>query len=196
MSSIIKVDQIQDQDGNNIISENSNTVTIGKSGDTVQVASGASFTGSFTNTPAFFATLTADVTLADGAWTTVPWNNIVKDTHNAFSTSNYRFTCPSEHSGTYYIGGMTLCISSAATRATYSDIYLRKNGINYLYQMQDMRNNYTYQISNPFGIFIDLNDGDYVDLQVRLNVSTGTGKIRGNASFYESNIYGYKLIGL
>ena len=41
MASIIKVDTIQDQDGNNIINENANTITIGKSGDTVQVAAGA-----------------------------------------------------------------------------------------------------------------------------------------------------------
>jgi len=45
MSSIIKVDTIQDQDGNNIINENANTITIGKAGDTVTVASGATFVG-------------------------------------------------------------------------------------------------------------------------------------------------------
>jgi len=45
MSSIIKVDTVQDVDGNNIINENANTITIGKSGDTVQVASGASLVG-------------------------------------------------------------------------------------------------------------------------------------------------------
>jgi hypothetical protein len=45
MSSIIKVDTIQDQDGNNIINENANTITIGKSGDTVTVAAGATFVG-------------------------------------------------------------------------------------------------------------------------------------------------------
>jgi hypothetical protein len=45
MSSIIKVDTIQDQDGNNIINENANTITIGKAGDTVSVAAGASFVG-------------------------------------------------------------------------------------------------------------------------------------------------------
>jgi hypothetical protein len=45
MASIIKVDTIQDQDGNNIINENANTITIGKSGDTVQVAAGAEFVG-------------------------------------------------------------------------------------------------------------------------------------------------------
>src|SRR5210317_359012 len=45
MASIIKVDTIQDQDGNNIINENAGTITIGKSGDTVQVAAGAEFVG-------------------------------------------------------------------------------------------------------------------------------------------------------
>ena len=45
MSSIIKVNTVQDVDGNNIINENANTITIGKSGDTIQVASGASLVG-------------------------------------------------------------------------------------------------------------------------------------------------------
>ena len=45
MASILKVDTIQDQDGNNIINESAGTITIGKSGDTVQVASGAEFVG-------------------------------------------------------------------------------------------------------------------------------------------------------
>jgi hypothetical protein len=40
----LKVDNIQDQDGNNIINENANTVTIAKSGDTVAIASGATLT--------------------------------------------------------------------------------------------------------------------------------------------------------
>jgi len=45
MTSIIKVDTVQDQSGNNIINENANTITIGKSGDTVTLASGASQSG-------------------------------------------------------------------------------------------------------------------------------------------------------
>ena len=37
MSSIIKVDTVQDTDANNIINENSNTITIGASGDTIPI---------------------------------------------------------------------------------------------------------------------------------------------------------------
>ena len=41
MTAILKVDTIQDTSGNNIINENAGTITIGKSGDTVNLASGA-----------------------------------------------------------------------------------------------------------------------------------------------------------
>jgi hypothetical protein len=37
MTAILKVDTIQDTSGNNIINENANTITIGKSGDTVNL---------------------------------------------------------------------------------------------------------------------------------------------------------------
>jgi hypothetical protein len=62
MTSILKVDTIQDADGNNIINESGNTITIGASGDTISIPSGATFningtagTGIGTNTPAFSA---------------------------------------------------------------------------------------------------------------------------------------------
>jgi hypothetical protein len=41
MSSILKVDTIQDQSGNNIINENADTITIGASGDTITIPAGA-----------------------------------------------------------------------------------------------------------------------------------------------------------
>ena len=50
MTSTIKVDNIQDQDGNNIINENSNTITVGASGDTIIIPSGATITNNGTQT--------------------------------------------------------------------------------------------------------------------------------------------------
>ena len=49
MSSILKVDTIQDQSGNNIINESGNVITIGASGDTITVPAGATVSG-FTST--------------------------------------------------------------------------------------------------------------------------------------------------
>jgi hypothetical protein len=45
MASILKVDTIQDQTGNNIISENANVITIGASGDTITVPAGVTVSG-------------------------------------------------------------------------------------------------------------------------------------------------------
>ena len=45
MTSTIKVNNIQNQCGQNIINENANTITLGASGDTIALASGASQTG-------------------------------------------------------------------------------------------------------------------------------------------------------
>ena len=67
MSSIIKVDTVQDQDGNNIINENANTITIGASGDTITIPAGATFDSSAaTNTlPATVVTTTGTQTLTN-----------------------------------------------------------------------------------------------------------------------------------
>ena len=68
MASIIKVDTIQDQDGNNIINENANTITIGKSGDTVQVASGAEFVGGGTQWQSDIKTSAFTAVAGEGYW--------------------------------------------------------------------------------------------------------------------------------
>jgi len=56
MTSILKADTIQDTDGNNIINENSNTITIGASGDTVTIPSGATLDGSNATLSGFAST--------------------------------------------------------------------------------------------------------------------------------------------
>ena len=63
MTAILKVDTIQDTSGNNIINENSNTITIGASGDTITIPSGATLDGS-NATLSGFAT-TNGITMAD-----------------------------------------------------------------------------------------------------------------------------------
>ena len=69
MTSILKVDTIQDQDGNNIINENAGTITIGKSGDTVQVAAGAEFVGGGTQWQSTIVTgTTLSAVAGNGYW--------------------------------------------------------------------------------------------------------------------------------
>ena len=60
MTSILKADNIQDADGNNIINESGNTITIGASGDTISIPSGATLANSGTVTG-----ITQGITMAD-----------------------------------------------------------------------------------------------------------------------------------
>ena len=68
MSSILKVDTIQDQAGNNIISEAANVITIGASGDTITVPAGATVSG--------FTSAGIDDNATSTAITISPSNNI------------------------------------------------------------------------------------------------------------------------
>ena len=105
MTSILKADNIQDADGNNIINESGNTITIGASGDTTNIIgtlqnNGAAVGG--TNTPAFRAYLSSNQTINDATDTVVSLDSEDYDTDSAFDTSNYRFTVPSGEAGKYF----------------------------------------------------------------------------------------------
>ena len=72
MTSTIKVDNVQDTDGNNIINENANTITIGASGDTISIPSGATLANSGTATG--FDSINWQSTIVTGATHTASAN--------------------------------------------------------------------------------------------------------------------------
>ena len=72
MSSIIKVNTVQDTDGNNIINENANTITIGASGDTISIPAGATLANNGTATG--FAAIDWQSTVVTGATHTASAN--------------------------------------------------------------------------------------------------------------------------
>ena len=79
MTSILKVDELQDTSGNLIIKEDSNTITIGASGDTITIPSGATITNSGTATgfgggkvlQVIYAVTSTQVDLTSTTWTDV-----------------------------------------------------------------------------------------------------------------------------
>ena len=123
MTSILKADTIQDTDGNNIINENSNAVTIGKAADTVSIPgnatlgasgktitipSGATITNSGTatnfgelNTPAFFAGQTSGQSISNTSFTKLNFDTEDFDTDSAFASN--QFTVPSGKAGRYFL---------------------------------------------------------------------------------------------
>ena len=79
MSSILKVDTIQDQDGNNIINESANTITIGASGDTITIPSGATFASIGIDDNATSTAITINSSGNVGIGESNPGNNLVVD---------------------------------------------------------------------------------------------------------------------
>jgi len=117
MTAILKVDEIQDTSGNNIINENANTVTIGKAGDTVNVVGTLQSNGSDVPTVAGGITeadqwrVTTNITLPSGTPSDITsnWERIDTDGFAKIGTgmteSSGVFTFPS--TGVYIISAWT-----------------------------------------------------------------------------------------
>jgi|TARA_E500000318_G_scaffold97062_1_gene97734 hypothetical protein len=91
----LKVSNIQTSSG-------SGTITLGQSGETIALGSGATATGfGSDSTPAFRATMSADQSISNESFTKGAFNTETWDTDSAYDTSNYRFTVPSGEAGKY-----------------------------------------------------------------------------------------------
>jgi len=125
MSSILKVDEIQDTSGNNIINENANTVTIGKSGDTVNLASGATNNLGITEADAWRITTNTVFSSSGTSDVTANWERADTDGFDKIGTglseSSGIFSFPS--TGYYYINHFSS--TSAAAARDYTNMQLK-----------------------------------------------------------------------
>ena len=183
MASIIKANQLQDFGGNSILtSDGAGNVTVNAQG--------------LQNTPAFSVSLSADQSISDNVFTVVAYNNVILDTDNGFSTSTYRYTCPSGKGGQYFIGGLVIFNTSANSVLNYADLYIYKNTVIHSYQITQFNSNPVKQHSHQFGVIMNLSDGDYVEIQGRADRTVaGTLNFRGDTAKEETRFFGYKLIG-
>jgi len=201
MTAILKVDTIQDTAGNNIINENSNTITIGASGDTITIPAGATITNSGTATgfggamtPAFEAYASATQTgIGDNVSTKMAMNTEVYDTNSKYDTSNYRFT-PGV-AGRYYVYGMNYMeASSGASNGNRAVIHIYKNGSSFKSSvaMYSVNDDDFISVSGLVYTVMDLNDTDYVELFGQFNVFTGNVELDGRLA---NGVFGaYRII--
>ena len=199
MTSIIKVDTIQDTAGNNIINENSNTITIGASGDTTNIVgtlqnNGAAVGG--TNTPAFEAYLSSAQTISNNTLTVVSADTEVFDTDSAYNTSNYRFTPQS--AGKYFVYGIVYLQSGQANNFYYGWSYIRKNGgSNYVaQQILDTRDNGNGRaFSAVTHAVVDMNgSSDYLDLTGYHNAAITASGVQFDAGLSKTKFGAFKIL--
>jgi len=179
-------------------STNTSTITLGVSGDTINVPSGVTIANSGTatgfggaNTPAFEALITSEQNPSAGADTKINFDNEVFDTASAYSTTDKRFTVPSSQAGKYFIYSSTCIGSSVNSGFNTGDLKIFKNGSDVNRRGHFNTNNDGNGRYYQFSIFnvMDLSVGDYIEMYCYVNAG-GTIEIRTQ----ESRFGAYKII--
>jgi len=186
MTSILKADTIQDTDGNNIINESGNTITIGASGDTTNIIGTLQNNGSAvggTNTPAVSAYSNTTQSVTDNTFTKVAFNAELYDTDSAFDTSTYRFTVPSGKAGKYFIY-TSIYMYGNNNDERLKAINVELNGS--VVRRTEVFGNSGTGFSNGGNVnlsaVLNLSVGDYIEIFGKLDVNSGTTTFYGNGS--------------
>ena len=181
MASIIKANELQDFNGNSIItSDGAGTITL-SSGMNTAVAAGTN------NTPAFKAYYNGSQTISNNSSTKITvYGTEEYDTDNAFASS--RFTVPSGKAGKYmFFATLSDDTGSSSNTNTFSFLF-KKNG------SADIGNTSAfltaYQQMQVFAVD-DLSVGDYVEVYLYQS-SGGSLTLDGNERVFFS---GFRIIG-
>jgi hypothetical protein len=155
------------------------TINLGKSGDTINVPTGATLTVpsgglSGQNYPSFFASLSANQTgLTDNVYTKAQCDTEILDTDGYYDNStNYRFT--PLVAGKYYVYGQVTGDTSNSNLVSF-DSALYKNGSLLQNSYSIGSNNYGATESQSIQSIVDMNGTtDYLELFGRVNVVSGS----------------------
>ena len=137
------------------------TVTLGSSGDTFALASGAK---QQLLRPAWAATLSTDQSITSNTTTKVQFAYEILDTDGAYDpTTNYRFTVPSGKAGKYFVTARLCVKSSTETGMKDGRTLIYKNGSQYSFAIFDSGNP-GERISITNSEIIDLSENDYIEI--------------------------------
>ncbi len=183
MASIIKANQLQDFNGNSILtSDGAGNVTPNATG--------------LKATPAFEAYLASDQSSIPGATATkVQFANTHFDTDSAFNTSTYRFT--PQVAGKYFFYSFYRIQNSVGnTNLGSSQNYLYKNGSVCKRIMSNPAANYVNSMSLTLSTIEEANGStDYFEIYVYALTVSGTASINGDSSGDRSIFGAYRIIG-
>ena len=146
--------------------------------------------GAIANTPAFFASLSADQSVSDAVQTKLQADSVEFDTDSAYdNTTNYRFTVPSGKGGKYYVTASIYFESSGGIDR--SIVYIFKNGSQEALAYWDLSTG-DLRTTPVVSLILDLSAGDYLEVYGTLDRNSGTSAfIRSTKSSYFG---AYKII--
>ena len=190
--STLKVDTILKRTG-------TGTITVGQSGDTISIPSGATLNSAGTNTlegiantPAFKVELASNQSIPNGTNTKIAWDSEIYDTDNAFASN--KFTVPSGKGGNYHFSGIVIMRNIDDNESVSLRIHVNGsdtlNGLN-VYRMNQYGTGADKFITLPISIDINLSASDYVEVFLYHDEGGSQDVDAGYSSFC-----GYKLIGV
>ena len=184
-------------------STNTSTITLGVSGDTINVPSGVTIANSGTatgfgaNTPAFLAYLTGDQSISDSSFTKIPNDTERYDTDNAYDNStNYRFTVPSGKAGKYYLYAAQVYSGTQELYRTTISLYINGSRVHSVHGHNPYSNS-AYGDGAFMGVVYDLSVGDYAEIYTFVDTSNGTTAVLTRSDTGLTNpVYfgGFKII--
>lgn len=171
-------------------SQGSGTITLGASGETVALASGASQTMAV-NTPMFQAVMSGDQSLSAGSTTKVTFNSEIFDTNSNYDPStNYRFTPTIAGKYKFYV---SLQFRVGTSSLYYCYAYIYKNGSLLVTSQNDFQNNYANTHNATASYIVSMNgSSDYVEAYGHVYNAGTIGATDGGQPV--SVFSGYKII--
>ena len=188
MTSILKADTIQDADGNNIINESGNTITIGASGDTTNIIGTLQNNGASvgeTNTPAFMAKPDGNITISDDTVTKLLFATEDFDTDSDYASSRFTPTT----AGKYQVSGAVQWNTDTNYNAVLQGrLFVYKNGAQIFRNDMDPRvgsGQVPISFFNYINVAVDMNgSSDYLELYGYVDVQNS-----GVSNFWQTNSY-------
>jgi len=200
MTAILKVDTIQDKSGNNIIHESSDTITIGASGDTISIPSGATIANSGTATGfgidgitvADQWRLTSDYSLNSSSLQYLSSNLERIDTTgqgtigSAMTQSSGIFTFPS--TGIYLVSANYQFVRNGSSQWIQSVISGTTNNSSYASfadqegSISQVSSSNTSTTTNP-STLVDVTDTSNVKVKFGVSGAAGPISVKGNTSY-------------
>jgi hypothetical protein len=183
MTSILKADTIQDADGNNIINENSNTITIGASGDTTNIIGTLQNNGAAVGLAecSFRAYQNSAQVINNATSSQINLDTEDWDTDNAFASNT--FTCPSDKAGKYIVVGAVRADPSWASTDQFN-VMIYRNGASNTGGMSSFSVRAGIGNSALTVQIIDLSAGDTLKLYMYHNEGGSEGLQPGQESTY------------
>ena len=172
----LKVSNIQTSSG-------SGTITLGQSGETVTIPSGATVSGAMSNTPAFLAYVGSNQSISDSSWTKITYDTETFDSDGCYDTSAYRFT-PTV-AGKYFIHAKAVVYSDNNDTLNGLALAVYKNGSSFL---ADDATNGSHQPTraslSKYGT-VELNgSSDYVEMYVYIdNGNSGNRYVQASTKY-------------